>query len=275
MRWLKRLGQRVLVLWLGIATVWLIVSVVFRTADNRLPWYIAVGVTYGLAAYVILPHAMRMALKILQRRHVPSFTVTTDGLPGDPVNLMLVGTLAQLRAAFAAIGWQEADALGLASGWRMVRAFLLKVAYPSAPFSPLFLFGRSQDIGFQQAIGTSPRQRHHIRFWAMPLAQGEAELGSVAFWTNTDRPPDGAAALWVGAGTRDTGFALTRLTFKITHATDADTNRERDFIITTLEAAGMIHDATRHHPGEEIARVNHYITDGEITVATLAPYPAA
>jgi len=46
-----------------------------------------------------------MGLKILQRRHVPRYTVTGDGLPGDPVNLALVGTLGQLHAAFATAGW--------------------------------------------------------------------------------------------------------------------------------------------------------------------------
>ena len=90
MRLLKRLLQRLLVFGLGVTTVWLIVFVVFRFADHRLPWILALGVTYGLAAYVILPRAVRMGLKILQRRHVPRFTMTGDGLPGDPVNLVLI-----------------------------------------------------------------------------------------------------------------------------------------------------------------------------------------
>ena len=74
MRLLKRWLQRLLVFGLGLTTVWLIVFVIFRFADHRLPWILALGVTYGLAAYVILPRAVRMSLKILQRRHVPRFT---------------------------------------------------------------------------------------------------------------------------------------------------------------------------------------------------------
>ena len=42
-----------------------------------------------------------MGLKILQRKHVPRYTVTGDSLPGDPINLALTGTLQQLRFAFA------------------------------------------------------------------------------------------------------------------------------------------------------------------------------
>src|SRR5262249_44535475 len=130
-RWLRRL----LILGLGIVTVWLIVFVVFDFADRRLPMVVALGVTYGIAAYVILPRAARLGLKILKRKAVPSYTITGDGLPGDPVNLALTGTLQQLRAAFAAVGWVEADKLGLLSSWRMVRAFLLNAPYPTAPFS--------------------------------------------------------------------------------------------------------------------------------------------
>jgi hypothetical protein len=148
---LKRFLQRLLILGLGILSVWLIVFVVFETADRRLPWVLALALTYGIAAYIILPRAVRMGLKILQRKLVPSFTITGDGLPGDPVNLALIGTLQQLRAAFAAVGWSEADRLGPASSWRMIRAFVFNSPYPTAPFSTLYLFGRGQDIGFQKS----------------------------------------------------------------------------------------------------------------------------
>ena len=109
---LIRILQRVAVLGLGVLSVWLIVFV-FKWVDFRLPWILALSVTYGLAAYVILPRAVRMGLKILQRRHVPRFTITADGLPGDPVNLALIGTIGQLRAAFAFVGWAEADPVGV------------------------------------------------------------------------------------------------------------------------------------------------------------------
>ena len=59
----KRLLQRLLIIGLGVITVWLIVFVIFRFADHRLPWVLALGVTYGLAAYVVLPRAVHMGLK--------------------------------------------------------------------------------------------------------------------------------------------------------------------------------------------------------------------
>ena len=55
-----------------------------------------------------------MGLRVLQHGRVPSYTLTGDGLPGDPVNLVLTGTLQQLNAAFKLAGWSQADRLGLA-----------------------------------------------------------------------------------------------------------------------------------------------------------------
>jgi hypothetical protein len=232
---------------------------------------LAVALTYAIAAYIVLPRAVRIGLRILQRKRVPRYTTTADGLPGDPVNLVLIGTLRQLQSAFAISGWSEADRLGLASSWRMFRAFAFNSPYPTAPFSTLYLFGRGQDIGFQKAIDNSPRKRHHIRFWALSTARGEATVGTTSFWQNTDRPPHNASVLWVGAGTKDTGFSLTQLTFQITHATDSDTNSERDFIVAELKGNRAIGDADSYQSGQRLSikHVNHYVTDGKVMVASL------
>lgn len=272
MRLLKRLLRRLLVFGLGILSVWLIVFV-FRLTDHRLPTILAVALTYGIAAYIVLPRVIRVGLKILQRRRVPRFTITGDGLPGDPVNLVLIGTRQQLQAAFATAGWSEADRLCLTSSWHMVRAFVFNSPYATAPFSTLYLFGRGQDLGFQKAIDNSPRKRHHIRFWASSLTGAEATVGTAGFWLNTDRPAHHERVLWVGAGTKDTGLSLTKLTFQITHATDSDTNAERDYIIAELTQNRVVVDVNTYRSGQRLPteRVNHYITDGEVTVASLAP----
>jgi LssY-like putative type I secretion system component LssY len=269
-RLLELIYRRLVVFALGVVGVWLIVFV-FQFTDSRLPTILALSVVYGLAAYVILPRIVRMSVKILQRKRVPSFTLTGDGLPGDPVNLVLIGDFGKLRAAFLAAGWTEADALGLTSSWRMVVAFVFNRPYPAAPFSTLFLFGRGQDVGFQKAIDGSPRKRHHVRFWSLNLEQTEETLGTADFWLNTDRPADEEPALWVGAATKDTGMSFTRFTFQVTHATAADTNAERDLIVSELKATGAIAALAFHQAGERLraGRVNHYVTDGEVAAASL------
>jgi hypothetical protein len=271
MRRLKRLGRRLLVVLLGVATVWLILVLFFDVADRRLPLVLALAATYGLAAYDILPRAIRLGVRILNTGRVPSYTLTGDGLPGDPVNIALVGSLVQLRQAFAHAGWTEADRLDFATSWRMVRAFVLNRPYPSAPFSTLFLLDRGQDIGFQRAIDNSPRKRHHVRFWGLSAERAEETLNTAAFWLKTERPHDQETALWIGAATRDTGFSLTRLSFQVTHATDADVDVEREFLIGELVRHGVVSHVRSYTPGERLAigKVSRYVTDGKVIVAEL------
>jgi hypothetical protein len=76
----------------------------------------------------------------------------------------------------------------------------------------------------------------------------------------------------VGAGTKDTGFSLTKFTFQVTHATDSDANAERDFIVSELTRVRGIVNLTSYRSGEPLSmgRVNHYVTDGEVAAASLA-----
>jgi hypothetical protein len=267
-----RFLQRLVVLGLGAFSVWFVAFVVFKEVDRRMPLILAVAATYGIAAYLVFPWFVRLGYKLLKRQHVPRYTVTGDGLPGDPVNLVLVGTRDQLGKAFAAAGWFGADPITLKTSWRMTWTFLRNIPYPTAPFSTLYLFGRGQDVGFQKAIDNSPRKRHHIRFWALSPEFNRNQVRTPTFWLNADRPPDGDRVLWVGAGTKDTGLGLTRLTLKITHATDSDTNAERDYVLSELEKPGAIGAVKVYQAGDAVAEgeVNHYITDGELPVAHLA-----
>jgi hypothetical protein len=101
--------------------------------------------------------------------------------------------------------------------------------------------------------------------------RAQATWGTADFWLNTERPPENECVLWIGAGTRDTGLSLTRLSFQITHATDSDTNAERDHIVGELKRIRTIEAVKVYRAGENLLaeRVNHYITDGEITLAIL------
>ena len=45
--------------------MWTTNSTALETADRRLPWIIALSLTYILTAYIILPHVLRMGLKVL------------------------------------------------------------------------------------------------------------------------------------------------------------------------------------------------------------------
>jgi hypothetical protein len=105
----------------------------------------------------------------------------------------------------------------------------------------------------------------------LEIARAQNTWGAADFWLNTDRPLGDARVIWVGAGTRDTGLSLTKLSFQITHATDSDANAERAFIVAELMKNQLIVDVTAVQSGQRLPaeRVNHYLTDGEITVARL------
>ena len=269
---LKLFGQRTLVAVLGLMTVWLILVLFYDVADRRLPLVLALASTYAAAAYLILPRAIRLAAHILNRGRVPSYTLTGDGLPGDPVNLVLIGAVDELRRAFLQAGWTQADPLSVGSSWKMACAFVLNRPYPSAPFSTLYLFNRAQDAGFQRSIDDSPRKRHHVRFWALSIERAEKTLDTAAFWLAASRPGTSERCVWVGAATKDVGLSLTRLSFQITHATDADTNVEREFLLRELTKHGGIGPVRYHRAGQRasLGTVNRYVSDGLVAVAELS-----
>ena len=63
-----------------------------------------------------------------------------------------VGTADEVRQLVAAMersGWRRADPVTLRSSWRIVTSTLTRRSYDEAPVSPLFLFGRQQDIAYQ------------------------------------------------------------------------------------------------------------------------------
>jgi len=66
-------------------------------------------------------------------------------------------------------------------------------------------------------------------------------------------------------------LSLTRLTFQITHATDSDTNAERDHIIAELSKSRSIEAVEVYQSGQGLptGHINHYVTDGEIMLASL------
>lgn len=261
-RWI----QRIVVFLIAWATLWFIVAQIFDRVEQRLPVFAALLVTYVLAAYVILPMAVRACVSVLRSNRIPRVTHAADGLPADPVNVVLIGTQEQLRLAFAAAGWHVADALTLRSAVRMATSFVLNCPYPTAPFSALYLFGRRQDIGFQEDVGDSPRKRHHIRFWAANI-DPEAGIGDLAYWTRRWRIDPSRSHIWVGAGTTDTGFGLQSMTWQISHRVDRHADAERDHIAAALRTVGLIGDERYIEAGEPVG--TRFITDGRIFHARL------
>lgn len=152
-------------------------------------------------------------------------TRTGEGLLGDPVNLVLMGTEADLLRSMENAGWTRADDLTWRTGLRLTRRTMLRRPYPAAPVSPLFVFQRKQDLAFEQEIPGQVSRRHHVRFWKTP-----------AGWYM----PGGLCVDWIGAGTYDRSVGLSLFTLQITHKIGEDIDLERDHILATLHEAGSL-----------------------------------
>lgn len=205
----------------GAASVWFAYLTLQEGITPGWPMLLLV-VFWALVAYLVLPRIHR----ILTRIYVPDYfigrTRTSDGLLGDPVNLALVGSPEQLHRAMELAGWIRADDLTFGTGWRIVLNTFTRKSYPSAPVSPLFLFGRRQDFAYQQEVAGSPSKRHHVRFWKCPDG-----------WLL----PGGFAVGWLAAGTYDRSVGLSLFTLQVTHKIEMDIDREREHVIGTVRAA--------------------------------------
>jgi hypothetical protein len=219
-------------------------------------------VAYLAAAYVVAPAAWKRYV----RRHpafadVPDVTHTGSGIPGDPVNVCLIGTKAEVLRIMVAAKWYPADPLTLRSCLEIAEATVFKRRYDDAPVSSLYLFGRREDLAFEQPVGRDPRKRHHVRFWR---AEKEAADG---------RP------VWVGAAVYDERVGFSHTTGQVTHHTGADVDAERDLLFRDLEATGMLAE-TYVVPGfHRVCRGRNgggdpWFTDGDLYVGIIRPAPS-
>ncbi len=187
--------------------------------SRRLPVTLGLIGIYLILAYLILPQVG----KVRAHRHPDlvdgeRITHIHDALPGDPLNLALVGSEEDIVRSMLAAGWRPANALSFRSSARIVVDTIIDRPDPDAPVSNLYLFGRKEDLAFEQPIGHSPRERNHVRFWRSEKL-------------DDDRP------LWMGAATHDVGVELSRTTGQVTHRIAPDVDAERDLIITDLTNA--------------------------------------
>ncbi len=268
MQFLSRVFQRVVWFVLSALIVWFFVTRVFATLDTQLPMFMALVLSYTIPIYVLLPFLIHIVATLLRRGRIPRMTRAGDGLVADPVNLLFEATAPELIHAFRNAGWHETEPLTIKTSWKMMVAFIGNSPYPNAPFSPLFLFGRKQDYGFELAIGNSPRKRHHVRFWAANV-DPRTGLKDIRYWITRNHVDLTEPITWVGAASRDIGFGFTPLTYRASHRIDADIDAERDFLLEALRRCDAIVEERTIEADEVVS--DKYISDGKIKWARVAP----
>ena len=176
--------------------------------------------------------------------------------PGDMVNFALAGTETQVKDDLANAGWFATDPNPQDALLHGLLETLSRKAYTQVPMSTLYLFGRPQDLAYARANAIEvAATRNHMRLW------------------KTTETVDGLP-LWVGSATHDHGFETDQRTGGVTHHIDPDIDRERDFILASLNDAGQAQAAAYVLPSDPVhqartATGGSFSSDGRILVVLL------
>ena len=216
---------------------------------------------FFIAAYLLVCYFLIPELWVFHDgRRMEDFskmvTTTEQDIPGDPINVGLVGTKEQLIRSFAAAKWDPADKITVRSSVDIGLSVVLDRPDLDAPVSPLLFDGRKQDLAFEKPVGRSADERHHVRFWM-----------------TTSLEPDGRP-LWLGAASFDRGVGVSHDTGEITHHIGPDVDADRDLVIGDLQKAGQVSmtfervgightDSGRNGGGDP------YFTDGQALIGVL------
>jgi len=147
---------------------------------------------------------------------LPCCTTNADGDEyGDPLNLVLIGETNDIVPALVRRNWHATEIIWSQSILRTGKSFLKGERYRYSPISPLYVFGRPQDIGWQKARGTI-HERNHMRFWLSPVRFRGKKV-------------------FVGQISRDIGVKLTLKSPTITtHVIDPDVDEARRYFVEDL-----------------------------------------
>jgi hypothetical protein len=230
----------------------------FRERPRRYLWVVATAIAiYGLVSYLILPatwsrieHEPGLSKRVM-------VTSTAQGIPGDAINIGLIGSREDVISAFHAAGWYPADPITLKTSLEIIGSVVFDRSYKAAPVSPLYFDGRREDLAFEKPAGTSADRRQHVRLW-MILQNG------------VDGDP-----VWLGSASFDSGVTLSRDTGQVTHKISPNIDEERDRLIKGLDRSQTVLSISQMMGvGPTLNGRNgegdRYYTDGEIWMARLA-----
>ena len=186
----------------------------------------------------------------------PRHTTTAQGRQGDAINVAFIGTEEELHRMFAAAGWYAADPITLETSIRIAADVVVHKPYAHAPVSDLYVWDRKQDAAFEQPVGDSPKQRHHVRFWCSREVDRQGE------------------PLWLGAATYDERVELSRTTGGITHKIGPQIDRERNKLVNDTARAGVLDGYYWVDPFHRIREGRNgggdpYVTDGRLAVGVI------
>jgi LssY C-terminus len=213
-------------------------------------------IVYVVLAYLLLPALWKHHEHETGLVALPMVTRTGSGIPGDALNVGLVGSKEDVLRAMHAAGWFPADPITVRTSIEIIGSVVLDRPYHDAPVSPLYYEGKKEQFAFEKPDGRSADKRHHVRFWLV-----------------LEKGADGRP-VWLGSVTFDRGVGLSHDTGQVTHHIGPNIDAERDLLMRDLREVGMVQNFFqisgigptlfgRNGEGDS------YYTDGEIDIATL------
>lgn len=146
----------------------------------------------------------------------------TKNIPSDIINLIFLGSSADVLKSFAAAGWTRADIRDPNTEYETVRALAESRGYAEAPVSVLLLDGKPPAFVFEKTLNTITK-RHHLRVWQVAES-----------WNGQ--------TVWVAAATHDIGLGFTAHKTLI-HRIDPEIDGERAKVSDDLRFAGCVASA--------------------------------
>lgn len=140
--------------------------------------------------------------------------------PSDITTILLIGSEAAVRKAFADAGWSTAAELSAKAKFETFRALVEARGYSEAPVSVLLLDGKPPDVVFEKMNNTFA-ERHHLRVWRRP--------------ETFDGHP-----IWAVAATHDIGISFSQQDRTFIHKIDSQIDKERAKVVNDLIFTGDV-----------------------------------
>jgi len=187
---------------------------------------------------------------------IPRRVSDPQGNPGDMVNILIVGSQADLVQAFTAAGWVQVDRSVQDSVVAGLIDSISKKDYLTMPMSTLYLFNRPQDYGFAHAEPVRvAMSRNHLRVWKSEYTVG-------------------GQPVWCIAATHDIGFERDQRNNGVTHKIDPAIDGEREYVNDTLSSTGLVVARSHLTPANPLTEAKtatggSFHSDGRILVLVL------
>ena len=153
---------------------------------------------------------------------LPCCTTNMDGtLHGDPLNIIVIGDVEQVVNSFLDNGWDETELLTSKNMIKAAKAFLSGSSYRHTIISPLYCFGRQQDLSMQKPRKTISA-RNHLRLWMTSLLYNSKPV-------------------WIGQISRDVGVHMTFKTWPpFTHKISPTVDEAREYLVENMAISNSL-----------------------------------